>query len=96
MDELDSLFKRTLEYENDGYEIYTSTETEILEKSCKRYFNGHPKLVGYRVRLVKSKENGSIIFVLYNKKGEPIAEDSQLDGMGMKIELMRFLKKRKN
>lgn len=95
MIELDTFFKRTLEFETDEYEIYTSSGTEVLENSCTRYMNGYPKLIGHRVRIVKSKKNGDSIYVLYNKKGEPIKSSYQFDDLGMQIELMRFIKKRR-
>ena len=82
------------EFEDEKFKYYTNTATEILTKQCTSSSKNWPKLIGYKCYLLESKENGEKIFVLYNKKGEPVADSYQLDGLGVEIDIMRFMKKR--
>lgn len=82
------------EFEDNKYRYYTSTCTEILDKQCVSESLNAPKLTNHKCYMLENKENGEKIFALYNNKGEPVADSYQLDGLGIKIDMMRVMKKR--
>lgn len=83
------------EFEDDKYRYYTNISTEILDKHCVSNSVNAPKLFNYKCYILENKENGKRIYVLYNNKGEPVADSYQLDGMGIKIDMMRVMKKKR-
>ena len=78
--------------ENELCRIYTNSASESLTQYCEQNLNNLPKLHNHKVFICENKESGNISFVLFNDKGVPIEENRALDGMAIKIEILRYLK----
>lgn len=78
-------------FENELCKIYTNDFCDSLTKHCERQMNNNPPLKNHKVYLCVTND-GDSRFVLFNEKGQPIAEHCGFDGMGVEIEKLRFLK----
>lgn len=78
-------------FENEKAIFYENDTTKSLTKDCTRDFRDL-KPIACCVFICEDKENHNKRYVLFNKKGEPIEEDCALDGIGIKIETLRYLK----
>lgn len=73
-----------------GLEFYTNSITESLTGWCERDNNGKLKpLTGYKV-LKCHMPNGEKALVLYNDKGEPVDDDTTMEGMAGKIDFLKL------
>ena len=86
------MFDKNLVYENELYKIYTTSMCESLTKYCTCSMGDKPPLRDYKVYICEPKDGSSPKFVLFNEQGEPIAESTGFDSMGVEIEKLRFLK----
>lgn len=78
-------------FENEKVIFYENDITKSLTKDCTRDFRDL-KPIACCVFICKDKENHNKRYVLFNEKGEPIESDCTLDGIGIKIETLRYLK----
>lgn len=78
-------------FENDKAIFYENEITKSLTKDCTRYFKDLEP-INCNVFICEEKENHTRNYVLFNENGEPIDMDCTLDGIGIKIETLRYLK----
>lgn len=82
---------KKLIFENNLCKFYINDMCESLTNYCETYLNNFPPLKNYKVYICEAKD-GEISYVLFNEKGEPIAQNNLTDGMAIEIEKLRFLK----
>lgn len=80
-------------FDNEICNFYTSTACKLIEKECTTPATNNPKLIGHKVYICQDKKTKTETYVLFNKKGEAIADSYTMDGLAIKIEMLRFLKK---
>lgn len=78
-------------FENEKAIFYENDITKSLTKDCTRYFRDLEP-INCRVYLCEEKLNHTKMYVLFDEKGKPIEADCTLDGIGIKIETLRYLK----
>jgi hypothetical protein len=88
---INNISDKKLIFENELCKIYTNDFCESLTDYCERWMNDKPPLKNHKVYFCETN-TGESRFVLFNEKGEPIAESFGFEGMGVEIEKLRFLK----
>lgn len=79
--------------ENDEYIVYENSSTKDITKYCVRPLpNNLPPLENAVVYIVEHKKTCDRKYMLYIN-GYPYEDDIGIDGLAVKIDMLRFLKK---